>query len=204
MESPILITKSVSAQRKLLWAHPIKIKWSREARRGAHCNHRKKGQLQTQQKMPPQERIKCRLQQGRMHIALLQETWPPLQLSQGETTITLNLCYSPVDFPFHHKSNVSPLCWAHLQFASSLQALNCNSLLFPGKPIFGGKVTDSFSFKVNNPKQVKPFKEISDSSTGASLICWFTEGVKRDKQINMARRKLQWIREAIKEMGLHC
>lgn len=64
MESPILITKSVSAQRKLLCAHPIKIKWSREARRGAHCNHRKKGQLQTQQKMPPQERIKCRLQQG--------------------------------------------------------------------------------------------------------------------------------------------
>lgn len=68
---------------------------------------------------------------------------------------------TPPNFPFHHKSNVSLLCWAHLQFASSLQVLNCNSLLFPGKPILGGKVTDSFSFKVNNPKQVKPFKEIS-------------------------------------------
>lgn len=100
-----------------------------------------------QQKIHQQEGIvNFRQQQGKMDTAF--PTWNqlPLQLSQWETLIVLNSCFSPVVF---HSETTPPnfplllhkimsLCFVGLAygFFCSLLVLNCNSLLFPNKLIF--------------------------------------------------------------------
>lgn len=39
--------------------------------------------------------------------------------------------------------------WTYLWFGLSLLGLRCSSVQFPNKPIFAGKITDDFIFKVN-------------------------------------------------------
>lgn len=81
-------------------------------------------------------------------------TPPPLQAQQGEVHLAGRYHFTnpaggrfllpPNSPPFLYKravlSFVLPPCW--------LTCL-CNSLLFPNKPIFAGKMTGSFIFKVN-------------------------------------------------------
>lgn len=46
--------------------------------------------------------VNYRSQQEKMCIASLPRRWLPQQLSQWETIITLNSCFSPTDFPSKH------------------------------------------------------------------------------------------------------
>lgn len=84
---------------------------------------------------------------------------PSRQLSQWETVITLNSCFSPMgrtfkttpqDFPLLHKIVfLSSACWTFLWFCCSFYAPN-GSLQFPNKPIFCWQDDCCFIFKVNN------------------------------------------------------
>ena len=80
----------------------------------------------------------------------------PATHSPMKTIITLNFCFSPMDFHskqllptsffFCIKSCSSPLLAGFVYgFANSLQIMDFN-LLFPNKPTFAGKITDCFIF----------------------------------------------------------
>lgn len=122
----------------------LKRGWQGEGWEGeptAPCQLQENCQLQTQQKNPQQERIiNYRSPQGRMHIASSTRNRPSLQLSQWVTVITLNSCFSPVDFPSKQPlpnfllldkiTSFSFVCWTCRRLCSSLRVQNCNSLLF--------------------------------------------------------------------------
>lgn len=126
-------------------------------------NCRKNCQLPTQQKKNGEQEgiINHRPQQERRYIAAPTRNWQPLQFSQWETAITLNSCFFskglsfiiilPNFFFLLHKIKLfSFVCWTCLGLWCRLLVLNCNSLIFPNKPIFfAGKITDSLIFKDN-------------------------------------------------------
>lgn len=50
---------------------------------------------------------------------------------------------------FYEKVDLSFVGWTCLWFWHSLLVSDCNSLLFPNKPVFAGNLTGSFIFQVN-------------------------------------------------------
>lgn len=105
-----------------------------------------------QQKNGGQERIINYIpHQGKMKVAPPEWNWDVLQLSRQEPTLPWTCAFfqrtsiqnNPSLLPLSFPENTIPLlcCWTCLCFCHSLHVSNCNSLLFPSKPIFDGKMT---------------------------------------------------------------
>lgn len=141
------------------------LRWSWGARKGSsrkvpfHINYRKTATHRPQQKSCQQERINYRTQQEKVYTVSPPTNRPSRQLSQWETVITLNSCFSPMgrtfkttpqDFPLLHKIVfLSFACWTFLWFFCSFYVPN-GSFQFPNKPSFCWQNDRCFIFKANN------------------------------------------------------
>ena len=103
-------------------------------------------------------------QQEKMKIESPTISQQPLQLSQL-TVITLNSCFSPMDFPSKQPLPASSLLFHKIMFILFVEIAsdflytlllpNHNSLLFPNDPIFASKLTLFLrSIEVNEKKYV--------------------------------------------------